>query len=73
LSDLFVGFLFIFIIFLMLFALLLAETQKKTEVVTSRLTDAGKLRTQMLEEIQQALKRIASRELCKSTELSGVC
>jgi flagellar motor protein MotB len=57
LSDLFVGFLFIFIIFLMLFALLLAVAQKRTEAVTTRLTDAGLLRAQMLSEIQSALKR----------------
>lgn len=57
LSDLFVGFLFIFIIFLMLFALLLAVAQKRTEAVTTRLTDAGLLRAQMLTEIQTALKR----------------
>lgn len=57
LSDLFVGFLFIFIIFLMLFALLLAEAQKRTETVTNRLTDAGALRAQMLNEIEAALKR----------------
>lgn len=57
LSDLFVGFLFIFIIFLMLFALLLAETQKRAETATTRLLDAGALRAQMLNEIQEALKR----------------
>lgn len=57
LSDLFVGFLFIFIIFLMLFALLLADTKHKTESITSRLTDAGALRARMLQEIEQALKR----------------
>ena len=57
LSDLFVGFLFIFIIFLMLFALLLAVAQKRTEVVTTQLTDSGLLRAQMLTEIQAALKR----------------
>jgi chemotaxis protein MotB len=49
--------LFIFIIFLMLFALLLAVAQKRTEAVTTRLTDAGLLRAQMLSEIQSALKR----------------
>jgi chemotaxis protein MotB len=57
LSDLFVGFLFIFIIFLMLFALLLVVAQKRTEAVTTRLTDSGLLRAQMLSEIQTALKR----------------
>lgn len=57
LSDLFVGFVFIFIIFLMLFALLLAEAQKRTEAVTTKLTDAGMLRAQMLNEIEEALKR----------------
>jgi chemotaxis protein MotB len=57
LSDLFVGFLFIFIIFLMLFALLLAVAQKRSEQVTTRLTDAGILRAQMLTEIRDALKR----------------
>ena len=57
LSDLFVGFLFIFIIFLMLFALLLAVAQSKTEAEKTRLTDAGKLRAQMLMEIEGALKK----------------
>jgi flagellar motor protein MotB len=57
LSDLFVGFIFIFIIFLLLFALLLAEAQHRTEAVTTRLTDAGALRAQMLQEIEDALKR----------------
>jgi chemotaxis protein MotB len=57
LSDLFVGFLFIFIIFLMLFVLLLAEERKKTEAVRVQLTDAGALRSKMLEEIEDALKR----------------
>lgn len=57
LSDLFVGFLFIFIILLMTFALGLVQAQQRTETEQNLLINADQLRAEMLHAIQRALAR----------------